>query len=207
VTRGAFATGSIVIARATIAPVILASFPPDQGTIAGKIGPLSVHWASDPSLGVSASHSIALRVRADGDLDYLGSAELTSDGGPYSGSAAPSVPGLGLILVHGWLYRSGSSVPCVPLDPGPSTPPSFRSLDGRRLGIGCDQAWILSSAVDTGPDGSLVVQNGQGATGVPTEGLFLVRAVRCSGSPSGLEGCGAPHDIWEFVGPVVEPRS
>jgi hypothetical protein len=207
VTGGVYPTGSIVIARATIAPVILPSFPPDQGTIAGKIGPLSVHWASDPSLGVSAWHTIALRVRADGSLDYLGSAGLTSDGGPYEASAAPSGPGLALVLAHGWLYRSGPTVPCIPLEPGPSTPPSFRSLDGRRLGIGCDQAWILSSAADTGPDGSLVVQNGQGATGVPTEGLFLVRAVPCSGSPSGLEGCGALQDVWEFVGPVVEPRS
>ncbi len=64
--------GSIVVARALIAPVIVPSFPPDAGAVAGKIGPMRVYWASDPTLSAPDLHQIALRVRPDGDLDYLG---------------------------------------------------------------------------------------------------------------------------------------
>lgn len=64
--------GSIVVARAVIAPVIVPSFPPDTGAVAGKIGPILVYWASDPTLSAPDLHQIALLVRPDGDLDYLG---------------------------------------------------------------------------------------------------------------------------------------
>jgi hypothetical protein len=60
--------------------VILPSFPPEEGTVAGKIGPIRVHWASDPSLTADDLHQIALRVRPDGELDYLGPVDVSRDG-------------------------------------------------------------------------------------------------------------------------------
>ncbi|MDP9484095.1 MAG: hypothetical protein M3P84_12845, partial [Chloroflexota bacterium] len=77
---GVVPIGSIVIANVTIAPVILPSFPPEQGTVAGKIGPIRVHWASDPSLSATDLHQIALRVRPDGEVDYLGPVGTSRDG-------------------------------------------------------------------------------------------------------------------------------
>jgi hypothetical protein len=78
VTSGSVPIGSVVIATATIAPVILPSFPPDAGTVTGKIGPLRVHWASDPSLQAADLQQIALRIRPDGELDYLGPVDISN---------------------------------------------------------------------------------------------------------------------------------
>jgi hypothetical protein len=93
---GAVPIGSLLVAKATIAPVILPSFPPEVGTVAGKIGPIRIHWASDPSLVAADLHQIALRVRPDGELDYLGPVDIRNT------SADGSTNGLFLVqTLHG----------------------------------------------------------------------------------------------------------
>lgn len=213
VTSGAFATGSIVVARATIAPVILSSFPPDPGAIVGKIGRITVHWGSDPGFAVPDPGPIALRVRADGGLDYLGPAILKPGDQPFASSDRPIVQGLA--LVDGWLYRPTVNLRC-PEPAASATTPAFKAFDGQVQDLACDPAWILPSADDplktVGgrqildiPNGGIPVQIRDAGLGAPTEGFYLIRYIPCLWTAA-LDGCQAPPRwAWELVGRVVVP--
>ncbi|HEX7471796.1 MAG TPA: hypothetical protein VF323_01840, partial [Candidatus Limnocylindrales bacterium] len=164
VTTGGYPAGTILIARAAIAPVILASLPPDQNTVVGKIGPLRIHWASDPVLGLRDPHPVVVRIRADGELDYLGPATLDGDRS-FASSTVPIAQGL--LLVHGWFYRPPFALRC--LEPTASgTPEAFRTFDGKIQNLACDAAWILPSATDPSATGG-----GGASLGIPTGSIFI----------------------------------
>jgi hypothetical protein len=208
VASGALEPGSFVVADVTIAPVLLSSFPPAPDATVGKIGPLTVHWVSSVGIDSPTTRPIALRVRADGGLDYLGPALLDTADRPFASSSVPT--GDGLMLVHGWFYRPTFDLECMqPFGPGAA----FRAFDDGKQVLVCDPAFVFPTPkepvlVKGGtrlveiPTGALSVQIRDLPRGGPTEGLFLVRHIGCLWSD--VDVCPAtPGPVWELVGPVA----